>query len=212
MRHCIWPAVGREQSKAKWSVAIVYTASAVAATLAFTYSLQSTWYAWPDISGDLPPVTVQCARNKICELPPPCLFCCALEVLPTSRGIFVCDSWAGFLPRPVAFATYRATFLRESDISVCVSMAEERPPTPPSGSPGSAKDAAASASSPQGEVQELFSMDMWGAVLIAVMMLLGLMQGVTASCLPGSDGFSLFAECLSKHLMAAEHMAPRCEC
>lgn len=57
---------------------------------------------------------------------------------------------------------------------------EERPPTPPDGSPGSAKDGAVSQAAPLGEVQELLSMDMWSAVLIAVMMLLGLMQGVMA--------------------------------
>lgn len=54
---------------------------------------------------------------------------------------------------------------------------DERPPVPPNGTPASVKDAAAASSAPQGEVQELFSIDVWGAVFIAIMMLLGLMRG-----------------------------------
>lgn len=57
---------------------------------------------------------------------------------------------------------------------------EERPPVPPDGASGSAKDAAAgAASSSQGEVQDLFAIDLWGAVFIVIMLLLGLMQGAT---------------------------------
>lgn len=59
-------------------------------------------------------------------------------------------------------------------------------------------------------MQELLSMDMWGAVLIAVIMLLGLMQGMMAW--PGDCHNSVVAGTSFHCSNFAEHMAPRCEC